>query len=131
MLAFDALRALQAQDDHIASDPYPALASAYLELRESKGTHAYRQNRIDRQHSYILMYPITFDPHPLAAAGWSLTMLQKDNRQFSREEISTALGEALQQTGWSSQISAIGHHSEDKAKEEYLRVVKENLEFSL
>lgn len=75
----------------------------------------------------ILMYPITYDPNPLASAGHALDLLREQNPQISAEQISLALHQALTLSGWSNEIAAIGDHTEEGAKT-YLRSIKSLLD---
>ena len=71
-----------------------------------------------------LIYPITFDPHPMRSIEGAIDFLYASRPPIGKEEILSSLDEAINSVGWSDQIAAIGHHTEEDIKEFLIAVRK-------
>lgn len=64
-----------------------------------------------------LMYPITFDSNPMASIDGAVDFLKESKPSLKKEQVMSALNDALTTSGWSSQVAAMGDHSEEQVKE--------------
>lgn len=77
-----------------------------------------------------LAYPITLQRSPSNYAKECLTNFVNDHPEISKQEIRSALDEAIQSSGWANELAVIGRHSEEDMKT-FLVEVKKSLDTRL